>query len=85
MSRKETTHVNIDGSLIKSSQIETLLAMNHDIEPKFEDQFNFVSKSKARTIWDCSNCPIYGFKIEEKHKSIRWMSVWLLFSKIDVP
>ena len=39
MSGKETTHANIDGSMIKSSQKEILFGINLDIELKFEDQF----------------------------------------------
>ena len=39
MSGTETTHANIDGSMIKSSQKEILFDINLDSELKFEDQF----------------------------------------------
>ena len=42
MSCKEATHANINGSMIKSSQRETLLGINLDIQLKFEDDVNFI-------------------------------------------
>ena len=42
MSGTETTHANVDGSMIKSSQKEILLGINLDSELKFEDHGNYV-------------------------------------------
>ena len=42
MSSTETTHANIDGSMIKSTKKEILLGINIDGELKFEDHVNFM-------------------------------------------
>ena len=44
MNGTETTHANVDGSMIKSSQKEILLGINLDSELKFEDHVNFICK-----------------------------------------
>ena len=44
MSGKETTHANVHGSMIKSTQKQTLLGINLDSELKFEDYVNFMCK-----------------------------------------
>ena len=68
MSGTETTHANVDGSMIKSSQKEILLGINLDSELKFEDHVNFMcKKSESKTLCSCPNCTIHGFKTEEKH------------------
>ena len=42
MSCTETTHANVDGSMIQSSQKEILLGTNLDSELKFEDHVKFM-------------------------------------------
>ena len=59
MSETETTHANVHGSMIKSSQKEILLDINLDRELKFEDH--------VKTLYSCPNCAMRGFKTEEKH------------------
>ena len=44
----ETTHANVDGSMIKSSQKEILLGINLDSELKFEDHVNFMCKKASQ-------------------------------------
>ena len=51
MSGTETTHVNVDGSVIKSSQKETLLGINLDSELKFEDHVNFICKKASQKLY----------------------------------
>ena len=48
MSCTETTHENVNGSMIKSSQKEILLDINLDSELKFEDHFNFICKKTSQ-------------------------------------
>ena len=68
MSDTETTHENVDGSMIKSGQKEILLGINLDSKLKFEDHVNFMSKkSKSKALCSCPNCTSHGFKTEEKH------------------
>ena len=68
MSDTETTHENVDGSMIKSGQKEILLGINLDSKLKFEDHVNFMSKkSKSKALCSCSNYTSHGFKKEEKH------------------
>ena len=42
MNGTETTHANVDSSMIKSSQKEILLGINLDSELKFEDHVSFM-------------------------------------------
>ena len=51
MSDKETTHANVDGSMIKYSQKEILLGINLDSEMKFEDHVNFTCKKEIQKIY----------------------------------
>ena len=51
MSCKEATHENIDGSMIKSSQRETLQDINLDIELKFEDRVNLMYKGLSQKLY----------------------------------
>ena len=51
MSGTETTHANVDGSMIKSSQKEILLGINLDSELKFEDHVNFMSKKASQKLY----------------------------------
>ena len=73
MSCEEATHTNIDGSMIKSSQKETLLGINFGSVMKFEDHVNFMCKKSTlikitpKTLCACSNCTIHGFKRNEKN------------------
>ena len=48
LSCKEETHANIDDSIIKSSQKETLLDINLDREMKFEDHVKFICKRSSQ-------------------------------------
>ena len=50
MSGTETTHANVDGSMIKSSQKEILLGINLDSELKFEDHVNFMCKEASQSF-----------------------------------
>ena len=47
MSGTKTTHANVDGYVIKSSQKEILLGRNIDSELKFEDHVNFMCKKAS--------------------------------------
>ena len=47
---KESTNVNNDGSMIKSSQKETLLGINFDSELKFEDHVSFRCKKAEQKL-----------------------------------
>ena len=51
LSGTETTHVNFDGSIIKSSQREILLGINLDSELKFEDHVNFICKKASQKLY----------------------------------
>ena len=51
MSGTETTHANVDGSMIKSSQKEILLGINLDSELKFEDHVNFICKKASKKLY----------------------------------
>ena len=51
MSGTETTHANVDGSMIKSSQKEILLDINLDSELKFEDHVNFMCKKASQKLY----------------------------------
>ena len=51
MSGTETTHVNVNGSMIKSSQKEILLDINLDSELKFEDHVNFMCKKASQKLY----------------------------------
>ena len=51
MSGTETTHANVDGSMIKSSQKEILLGINLDSELKFEDHVNFMCKIASQKLY----------------------------------
>ena len=51
MSETETTHANVHGSMIKSSQKEILLDINLDREPKFEDHVNFMCKKASQKLY----------------------------------
>ena len=54
MNGTETTHANIDGSMIKSSQKEILLGITLDSELKFEDHVNFIFKKATHKLYDLS-------------------------------
>ena len=54
MSGTETTHANVDGSMIKSSQKEILLGINLDSELKFEDHVNFMCKKASQKLYALS-------------------------------
>ena len=47
MSGTKTTHANVDGYVIKSSQKEILLGRNIDSELKFEGHVNFMCKKAS--------------------------------------
>ena len=51
MSGTETTHANVDGSMIKSSQKEILLGINLGSELKFEDHVNFLCKKASQKLY----------------------------------
>ena len=51
MSGTKTTHENIDGFMIKSSQKEILLGINLDSELKFEDNVNFMCKKASQKLY----------------------------------
>ena len=51
MSDTETTHANVDCSMIKSSQKEILLDINLDSELKFEDHVNFMHKKSSQKLY----------------------------------
>ena len=51
MSGIETTHTNVDGSMIKSSQKEILLGINLDSELQFEDHVNFMCKKANHKLY----------------------------------
>ena len=50
MSGTETTHANVDGSMIKSSQKEILFGINPDSELKFEDHVNLCVKKQVKSF-----------------------------------
>ena len=50
MSGTETTHANVDGSMVKSSQKEILLGINLDSELKFEDHVNFMCNKASQKL-----------------------------------
>ena len=45
------TEANVGGSMIKSSQKETLLGINLDSELKFEDHVNFMCKKASQKLY----------------------------------
>ena len=51
MSGIETTHTNVDGSMIKSSQKEILLGINLDSELQSEDHVNFMCKKANQKLY----------------------------------
>ena len=51
MSGTERTYVNVDGSMIKSSQKEILLGINLDSELKFEDHVNFMCNKASKKLY----------------------------------
>ena len=51
MSCTETTHANVDGSMIKSSQKEILLGIDLDSELEFEDHINFMCKKVCQKLY----------------------------------
>ena len=51
MSGTETTHENVDGSMIKSSQKEIPRGINLDSELKFEDHVNFMCKKASHKLY----------------------------------
>ena len=51
MSGTETTHVNVNGSMIKSRQKEILLGINLDSELKFDDHVNFMCKKASQKFY----------------------------------
>ena len=51
MSGTETTHANVDGSMIKASQKEIILGINLDSELKFEDHVNFMCKKASQKLY----------------------------------
>ena len=51
LSGTETTHVNFDGSIIKSSQREILLGINLDSELKFDYHANFMCKKAGQKLY----------------------------------
>ena len=51
MSGTKTTHKNVDGFMIKSSQKEILLGINLDSELKFEDNVNFMCKKASQKLY----------------------------------
>ena len=51
MSGTKTTHANVDGSMIKSSQKEILLGVNLDSDLKFEDHVNFMCKKASQKLY----------------------------------
>ena len=63
MSGTETTHANVDGSMIKSSQKEILLGINLDSELKFEDHVNFMCKKANQKLYALARiAPIMDLK-----------------------
>ena len=51
LSGTEITHVNFDGSIIKSSQREILLGINLDSELKFDYHANFMCKKAGQKLY----------------------------------
>ena len=51
ISGTETTHVNVDGSINKSSQKEIILDTNFYSELKFEDHVHFMCKKASQKIY----------------------------------
>ena len=51
MSGTETTHANVDDSMIKSCQKEILLGINLDGELKFEDHGHFMCKKASQKLY----------------------------------
>ena len=51
ISGTETTHVNVDGSINKSSQKEIILGINLYSELKFEDHVHFMCKKASQKIY----------------------------------
>ena len=63
MSCTETTHENVNGSMIKSSQKEILLGINLDSELKFEDHVNFICKKASQKLYALARiAPFMDFK-----------------------
>ena len=67
-SREGTPHTNIHGTMIKSSQKETLLSIKFDSELKFEDYVNFMCKKANKRI--CAPAEIALFMDLKKRRKI---------------
>ena len=59
MNGTETTHANVDGSIIKSSQKEILLGINLDRELKFEDHVNFMCKKTSQKLYALARIALF--------------------------
>ena len=49
--QRDSAFANIDGSMIKSSQKETLPGVNFDSELKCEDHFSFMRKKASQELY----------------------------------
>ena len=65
---EETTHTNIDGTMIKPSQKETLLSIKFDSELKFEDHVNFMCEKANKRI--CTPARIALFMDSKEKRKI---------------
>ena len=77
MSCKEATHANINSFMIKSSQRETLLGINLDIQLKFEDDVNFIWKESSQKLYGLARIAAF---IDLK----QWRFIMKVFSKSRV-
>ena len=82
MSGTETTHANVDGSMIKSSQKEILLGINLDSELKFEDHVNFMCKKASQKLYALARiAPFIDLKQRRNIMKAFAESIWIFHSR----
>ena len=82
MSGTETTHANIHGSMIKSSQKEIVLGINLDSELKFEDHVNFMCKKVTQKLYDLAQiAPFIDLKQRRNIMKASVESIWIFHSR----
>ena len=70
LSGTETTHVNFDGSIIKSSQREILLGINLDSELKFDYHANFMCKKAGQKLYALAQIAPF-MKLKQRRNTMR--------------
>ena len=67
MSGTETTHANVDGSMIKPNKKEILLGINLDSELKFEDHVNFICKKASQKLYALARIALFMDLKQRRH------------------